>query len=59
LDPDRYSQLTELMPQLANRAYALRWKVAALGPEGASFDWGLDALIRALEAQAPGKRRPG
>ncbi len=59
LDPDRYPQLNELKPQLANRAYALRWEVAPLGRDGDSFDWGLDALIRALEAQRPGKRRRG
>lgn len=61
LDPGMYPALAEVLPELENRAFALRWEAGPLGPRGESFAFGLEALLNGLDAgrsPSPG-RRPG
>ncbi len=43
--------VAELMPQIANLAYGLRWIPGRLGIAEASFEWGLRALLNGFEGQ--------
>lgn len=56
LDPGRFPTITAELPHLENQAFGLRWEAGALGPKGASFTVGLDAMIEGLEARRKGRR---
>jgi TetR/AcrR family transcriptional regulator, tetracycline repressor protein len=45
--------LSELLPQFANLAYGLSWRLGRLGAAGTSFEWGLKALLDGVEASKP------
>ena len=57
LDPDEHPAVRASLPSLENRAFGLRWEAGLLGPNGTSFDVGLDALLRGLPPPgvAPGR----
>lgn len=56
-DAAAYPIVTELLPDLANQAYGLRWVPERLGNGHASFEWGLDIVLDGFEARGARKRR--
>lgn len=52
LDPHRYGSVAAVLPDLENRAFAFRWDVGPLGPDGRSFEVGLRAMMEGLASGA-------
>jgi len=56
-DLDGFPILRELMAELADRAYGLRWQGDMLGSGDASFGWGLRALLDSYERRGGAQKR--
>lgn len=56
-DPDGFPILRELMAELANQAYGLRWQGDSLGSGHPSFGWGLRALLDSYERRGGGPQK--
>lgn len=52
LDEHRYPQLTRHLPQLANKAFILRWQNGAEAPLGRSFKQFVELVVAGIEALA-------
>jgi AcrR family transcriptional regulator len=52
VDPREHPTLTGVGPSIENHTIGMRWEVSPLGPEGQSFDYGLELLLDGLEARA-------
>ena len=59
LDPERYGAVVATLPLLENRAFAFRWDVGPLGPNGRSFEVGLRAMMDGLASRARSPVRAG
>ena len=49
LDHDLYAMVTRLPAQVVAHAYGLSWKPEPLGEARSSFNWGLKALLDAID----------
>lgn len=56
-DAARYPQVARLLPQLANRAFILRWQNGATAPMDGSFELFVDFIVAGLEATIPATPR--